>query len=219
MGDGVADERDAAQDDVRAHDRADQPDHRRRDERPDEEAEVSGSVISSISRRAVVFVEVPLAGRGVVVVVGVVEDHGPALEDQQMTAVRAGEDVGVEHDVGRPVGHDRAIDRQHLLEPLGRAGEVVGGRDDRLAPLRLGLEEVHQVLLRRRVDAGDRLVEQEQVGLRGQRAGEEHAPSLAARQAADLRPQVATMPTCVEGVARPLADRRDPAGARARAAG
>ena len=55
----------------------------------------------------------------------------------------------------------------------------------------LRLEEVHQELLRRRVDAGHRLVEQEQVGLRRQRAGEEHAPPLAARQAPDLRPQVA----------------------------
>ena len=124
----------------------------------------------------------------------------PALEDQQVAAVGAGEDVGVEHDVRRPVGDDRPVDGQHLLEPLGGAGEVVGGRDDRLAPLRLGLEEVHQELLGRRVDPGDRLVEQEQVRLRGERAGEEHPPPLAAGQAADLRPQVALHADLRQGV-------------------
>ena len=43
-----------------------------------------------------------------------------------------------------------------------------------------------QVLLGRGVDAGDRLVEEVQVGLRRERPGEEHAPALAARQRADL---------------------------------
>ncbi len=154
----------------------------------------------SISRLRAVLVEVALAGRGVVVVVGVVEDDRPALEDEQVAAVGRGEDVGVEDDVRRPVGDDRAVHREHLLEALGRAGEVVRGRDDRLAALRLGLEDVHQELLGRRVDAGHRLVEQEQVGLGGEGPGEEHAPPLAAGQAPDLRPQVALHPDLGERV-------------------
>ena len=52
-----------------------------------------------------------------------------------------------------------------LLEALGGAGQVVGRRDDRLAAPRLGLEDVHEVFLGRGVDAGHRLVEQEQVRL------------------------------------------------------
>ena len=47
---------------------------------------------------------------------------------------------------------------------------------------------------------GDRLVEEEQVGLRGERPGEEHAPPLAAREPADLRPQVAVHLDLVERV-------------------
>ena len=86
--------------------------------------------------------------------------------------------------------HDRAVDREHLLEALGGAGQVVGGRDHRPSRRRLGLEEVHQQLLGRGVDAGHGLVEQEQVGFGGERPGEEHAPPLAAGQAPDLGPQV-----------------------------
>ena len=52
----------------------------------------------------------------------------------------------------------------------------------------------HQVLLGRGVDAGDRLVEQVQVGPRRERPGEEDAPALAARQRADLA--VAVVPPC-----------------------
>ena len=62
------------------------------------------------------------------------------------------------------------------------------------------LQDVHQVLLGRGVDAGDRLVEQVQVRLGGQGAGEEDAPPLAARQAPDLGPQVTVHADLLERV-------------------
>ena len=105
-------------------------------------------------------------------VVGVVEHDRLAAEDQQVPAVCRGEHVRIEHEAGRAVGDDPAVDGRDLLEALRGAGEVVRRRDDRLAAAGLGLEEVHELLLRRRVDAGHGLVEQVEVGVRGERAGE-----------------------------------------------
>ncbi len=48
------------------------------------------------------------------------------------------------------------------------------------------LEDLHQVLLGRGVDARDRFVEQVQVRLGREGPAEEHAPALAAREGADL---------------------------------
>ncbi len=184
VGDGVADERDAAQHHVRAHDGAHDAHEREREQRPDEERRSPSGLEQQVHQRPPLLVEVALAGRGVVVVVGVVEHHGASLDDEQVPAVGRRQDVRVQHEVGRAVGDDRAVHRQHLLEALGGAGEVVGRGDDRLAAGRLGLEEVHQQLLGGGVDAGHRLVQQEQVRLGGERPGEEHAPSLAAGRGA-----------------------------------
>ena len=63
-----------------------------------------------------------------------------------------------------------------------------------LAGSGLRLEDVHQVLLGPHVDAGDGLVEEVQVGLGRDRAGQEDAAALAARQRADL---------AVDGVGHP----------------
>ena len=53
-------------------------------------------------------------------------------------------------------------------------------------PARVRLEDIHQVLLGRDVDAGDGLVEEVQVGFRRQGPSEEDPPALAARQGPDL---------------------------------
>ena len=62
-----------------------------------------------------------------VVMVGVVEQHGLALEDEQVAAVGARQDVGVEHQRGRAIGHDPPVHADHPTEMLRRRGEVVGG--------------------------------------------------------------------------------------------
>jgi hypothetical protein len=76
----------------------------------------------------------------------------------------------------------------------------VGRRDDGSASTGLAFEDVHQVLLRARVDAGHGLVEEVEVGLRGERAGEEDTAPLAARQPPDLRIDVAGHPDLRERV-------------------
>ena len=86
-----------------------------------------------------------------------------------MAAVGRREHVRIEDQRRQAVSDDRPVDGRDLLEALRGAGQVVGRRDDRLPAAGLGLEDVHQVLLCRRVDAGDRLVEEEQVRPGGER--------------------------------------------------
>ena len=96
-----------------------------------------------------------------------------------------------------------------VLEALGGAGEVVRRRDDRPAAGGLGLEEVHQVLLRRDVDAGHRLVEEVQVRLRprgpgrGRRGGA--GRRTASRSGSGRDPP---MPTCSSACGDGVAVRR-----------
>src|SRR6476620_8844248 len=134
--------------------------------------------------------EVRLVGRCLIVVMGVVDDEGPTGQvgqDEHVPAVRLGEQSRVEDEVLRwPERYDPPVDEQRLLDPVCRARKIMGRGDDRLAGSRLGLEDVHQVFLRRGVDAGHRLVEQVQVGVSRERPGEEDAPPLAPRQRADL---------------------------------
>jgi hypothetical protein len=134
----------------------------------------------------------------------IVEHDCLAAEHQQVPAVRRRQHVRVEDQRRRPVRDDPMVDRGDLLEALRGAGQVVGRGDDGLAPERLGFEEVHQLLLRRRVDAGDRLVEQVDLGVRGQGPGEEHAPSLATGQPPDLDVALVGHADLLEG----LRDRR-----------
>src|SRR5262245_63982988 len=74
---------------------------------------------------AATLVEVPLPGRRVVVVVGVVEHDGLPAQDEEMPPVGPGEDVRVEDQGGGAVGDDGPVDGRDLLEPLRRAGQVV----------------------------------------------------------------------------------------------
>ena len=127
------------------------------------------------------LMEVRFGAHWLIVMVSVVEEDGLTAEEEKVAAVRAGQDVRIEDERGRTVGDDAAIDGQHTSEAAGGAGQVVGRRDDGLAAPGLGLQEVHEVLLGRGVDTGDRLVEEEQVRLGGERPGEEDPSPLTAR--------------------------------------
>src|SRR5207249_6648344 len=79
-----------------------------------------------------------------------------------------------------------AVRAAGALEVAACGGEVLGGRDDGPALRRFGGEQVHEVFLCRDVDAGDRLVEEVQLGLGGDCPSEERAPALAAGKPPDL---------------------------------
>ena len=186
VADRIADEGEPAQDDEGAHHRADDADQDGRHEPALHEA-VGHRAQEEVEHLSPPVVEVALARGGVVVVVGVVDD-GPVAgrQDDDVAAVGGRQQRRVHHQIGRTERHDPAVDERRLVEVVGGAGEVVGRRHDGPARIRLGLQDPHQVLLGRDVDAGHRLVEEVQVGLRGERLGEEDPAPLPARERADL---------------------------------
>jgi hypothetical protein len=127
-------------------------------------------------------VVVDLAAGRLVVVVGIVEATARS-PTKRRPAVGSHQDVGIEHQAGVALGHDGAVDGHDRAEVLGRRGQVVGAGDDRLAAPGLGVEDRHEVLLGGVVDAGHGLVEEVEIGLRGEGPGEEDTASLAAERA------------------------------------
>src|SRR3972149_11288782 len=100
-------------------------------------------------------------------------------------------ECGVEHLLGEDgpglaEGDDLPVQADGMVEAAGHAGEVVGGNQEGLALPAQVVEEVKKVVLAGSVHAGEGLVQKEDAGLLGQRAGDEHAPLLAAGQLADL---------------------------------
>ncbi len=72
---------------------------------------------------------------------------------------------------GRPVELDRSLHHQHTVEVVGDGAELVRHEQDGRAVLRDEVDErVAELSLRLGVDAGDRLVEHEQVGFARERA-------------------------------------------------
>ena len=89
----------------------------------------------------------------------------------------------------RAVEQHRPLHHQHAVEVVGDGAELVRHEQHRGAVL---LHEVHERVaeagLRLDVDTRDRLVEHEQLGLGGQRLGDQHALLLAARQLREAAP-------------------------------
>ena len=93
-------------------------------------------------------------------------------------------------DLARPPGGDDPAaddDRDPVGEPL-RLVHVVGGEEDGLAEVAEARDHLPRLAARRGVEAGGRLVEEEQVRVADQGDGDIEAPQLAAREAA--RPRV-----------------------------
>jgi hypothetical protein len=113
-----------------------------------------------------------LVGAVVAVDVGVLANRG----------VRAGfKDL-----VRRTVGEDLAVDHDQAVEPLARAVEVVRRHQNREPVRDEPAHEPQQRIFGRRVDAGRRLVEQQQQRLLRDRARDECALLLPAGERADV---------------------------------
>ncbi len=92
----------------------------------------------------------------------------------------------LEHVLGRAVGEDAPVDHDQAVEPVRRAVEVVGRHQHRQPVGHEAAHEPQQRLLGRRVDPGGGLVEQQQERLLSDRAGDEDALLLPARELADV---------------------------------
>ena len=110
----------------------------------------------------------------------------------------------------RTLGHDLAVVHhdEPVAELLGLVHEVRGEHQRGAAFLEL-VELVPQQVARLRIETGGRLVEQQQVGLVDQRAGDAHPPLLPAGQGVDLAVGAVAELDEVEQFGGPLARRRD----------
>src|SRR3982075_1425225 len=92
-----------------------------------------------------------------------------------VATVRAPQDLSVAEDAWIAVRDDAAVHRDHAREVRDDARQVVRRDEERASPLRQSLEQAHQLLLGRRIDAGGGLVEEEQLRFGHQGAREQHA--------------------------------------------
>ena len=138
-----------------------------------------------------VFVFVELVVRAefvwfaVTVVVAVfVDDHRGAIVADETSAERFGEQRGHQHLARCPVGQHAAGEQHH---PIGasRLREMMRREHDRSAGSSGIGDDVQDAELTGEVETGDRLVEQEQSRVGGERLGDEDSLLLAAREFAE----------------------------------
>ncbi len=108
------------------------------------------------------------------------------LEVAQDSAERSFQ-IGLGERLARgPGGQKDAVDQHDLIAEIGNAAEVVGGDQHQVAALAELAQQFDDRALGLDVDAGERLVEQDDLAFLGQGAGQEDALLLSARQLADL---------------------------------
>lgn len=123
---------------------------------------------------------------GAVVVAVFVDDDGRSVVADQTTTERLGEERRHEHFAGRSVSQ-HATGHQHDAIGTPGLGEVMGREDHDATRALAVLDHVEDAELAREIEAGDRLVEQEHVGVGCERLGDEHALLLASRQRPERR--------------------------------
>jgi hypothetical protein len=92
----------------------------------------------------------------------------------------------IEHELRGAVCHHPASERNHVMEPLSGAGKVVRGCYHRPTACRLGIQDVHDLLLRDGVHSRDRLVQQINLRVRSECARNENPSPLSSGEFADL---------------------------------
>jgi hypothetical protein len=120
-------------------------------------------------------------------VVWVIKKHdAPACKWNKVAAVRLLKNPLIEHELCRAVRNHPLCEGDHIVEALCGAGEIVRGGDDRAASRRLGVEDVHDLLLGRRIDARHWLVKQIDLRIGGDGTRQEDPAPLTTRKLADL---------------------------------
>jgi hypothetical protein len=124
--------------------------------------------------------------RAVGVVRVVEQDNSPAGERNEVSAICLLEHPLIEHELRWAVGNNALCEGNDIMEALRGTGEVVRRRYNRAASGSLGIEDVHDLLLRRGVDASDRLVEQIDLRICGDRTRQEDPAALTTGEFTDL---------------------------------
>jgi hypothetical protein len=117
----------------------------------------------------------------------VVKEHNAAAgEWHQMAAVRLLKYLSVKYELRSPMHHHAPCQGNHVMESLCGTGEIVRGGDDGAPASRLGVQDVHDLLMRHGVNPCDRFVKQVDLWIGGEGTRNEDAASLPAREFADL---------------------------------
>jgi hypothetical protein len=120
-------------------------------------------------------------------VVRIVEEHNAtARERYQVAAIRLLKHPLIEHELCWAVGNNALCEGDDIVESLCGTGEIVRGGDDRTTARRFSVKDVHDLLLRRWINAGDGFVEQIDLRIRSDRTRQEDPATLAARKRTDL---------------------------------
>jgi hypothetical protein len=122
-----------------------------------------------------------------VLVMRVVKEHNAAAgEWHQMAAVCLFEHLSVKDELRCPMNNYAPRKGDHVMEALGGTGEIVRGGDDGATTSRLCIQDVHDPLLRHRVNPCDWFVEQVDLWIGGKGTRNEDAAPLPTREFADL---------------------------------
>jgi len=114
------------------------------------------------------------------------EHHTTTWERNKVTAIRLFENCAVEHKVRLAMNNHAPRKCHNVMEALRSTGEVVRGGHNCSASRSLSLKEVHDLLLRRWVNASNRLVEQIKERISRKGSCQEDASSLPAGELTDL---------------------------------
>jgi hypothetical protein len=109
-----------------------------------------------------------------------------AGQEVELAGVRLAQRVAVDHVLGLAVDVHAAVDADEVVRLAGQREQIV--RDGDHTEAELVLEAPHQrveLLLGRQVEAGGRLIEDQQLRAGAQRLRQHHAPLLAARERTD----------------------------------
>jgi hypothetical protein len=117
----------------------------------------------------------------------IVEENNAATgEWDEMAAVGALKYLLVEHQLCLSVHHDAPSKGNNIVESLRCAGEIVRRRDDGSSARRLAIKDVHDLLLRRWINARYWFIEKVDKRVCGKGPREEYASPLPPREFANL---------------------------------
>lgn len=114
------------------------------------------------------------------------EHHTATWQRNKVAAIRLFENCAVEHKFRLAMNNHSPSKCHNVVEALRSTGEIVRGGYNRSAACRLSFKEIHDPLLRRRVNTSNRLVEQVEERIRRKGSCQEDASSLPAGELTDL---------------------------------
>jgi hypothetical protein len=114
------------------------------------------------------------------------EHHTTTWQRNKVTAVGFFENCAVEHKFRLAMNNHSPSKCHNVMEALRSTGKIVRGGHNRSATCGLSLKQVHDLLLRRWVNASNRLVEEIEEWISRKGSCQEDASSLPAGELTDL---------------------------------